>query len=111
MTPADKILKDLDKALASLDKPNFDLLKVCDTVQRACKFLVALVEQTNRERVELEEDLSDMTETADSLIEQNEILQVDIQVILEFLKNSGIDISYVVTRSDIAKKVKGKSPE
>lgn len=111
MTPADKVLKELDKAIASLDKPNFDIVKIAETIQRACKFLVALVEQTNRERVELEEDLSDMTETVDSLIEQNEILQVDIQVILEFLKKSGIDLSYVVTRSDIAKKVKGNSPE
>jgi len=102
----DKILKDLDKALASLDKPNFDIMKVCDTVQRACKFLVGLVEHTNRERAEIEKDLDDMEETVDALIEENEILQVDIQIILEFLKKSGIDISYIVTKSDIAKKVK-----
>jgi hypothetical protein len=33
-------------------------------------------------------------------------MQVDIQIILEFMKKSGIDMSYIVTRSDIAKKVK-----
>ena len=109
MTPGDKILQDLDKALASLNKPDFDIMKVCDTVQRACKFLVGLVENANRERDELEKDLDDMEETVDALIEENDILQVDIQIILEFLKKSGIDMSYIVTKSDIAKKVKGKS--
>lgn len=111
MTTADKILKDLDKALASLDKPDFDLQKTCDTVNRACKFLVAIIENNAREREELEKDLDDMEETVDALIEENDILQVDIQIILEFLKKSGIDMSYIVTKSDIAKKIKGKSPE
>ena len=111
MTTADKILKDLDKALASLDKPDFDLQKTCDTVNRACKFLVAIIENNAREREELEKDLDDMEETVDALIEENDILQVDIQIILEFLKKSGIDISYIVTKSDIAKKLKGNSPE
>ena len=106
MTQGDKILQDLDKALASLDKPNFDIIKVCDTVNKACKFLVALIEQNNREREELEKDLDDMEETVDALIEENEILQVDIQVILEFLKKSGVDMSYIVTKSEIANKVK-----
>lgn len=111
MTTADKILKDLDKALASLDKPDFDMQKTCDTVNRACKFLVAIIENNAREKEELEKDLDDMEETVDALIEENEILQVDIQIILEFLKKSGIDMSYIVTKSDIAKKIKGKSPE
>ena len=111
MTTADKILKDLDKALASLDKPDFDLQKTCDTVNRACKFLVAIIENNAREREELEKDLDDMEETVDALIEENDILQVDIQIILEFLKKSGIDLSYIVTKSDIAKKIKGNSPE
>lgn len=111
MTPADKVLQELDKAIASLDKPNFDIVKIAETIQRACKFLVGLIEHNAKERKELEKDLSDMEETVDALIEQNEILQVDIQIILEFLKKSGIDLSYVVTKSDIAKKIKGKSPE
>ena len=111
MTQADKILKDLDKALASLDKPDFDLQKTCDTVNRACKFLVTIIENNAREREELEKDLDDMEETVDALIEENDILQVDIQIILEFLKKSGIDLSYIVTKSDIAKKIKGNSPE
>lgn len=111
MTQADKILQDLDKALASLDKPDFDMQKTCDTVNRACKFLVAIIENNAREREELEKDLDDMEETVDALIEENDILQVDIQIILEFLKKSGIDLSYIVTKSDIAKKVKGNSPE
>ena len=111
MTTADKILKDLDKALASLDKPDFDMQKTCDTVNRACKFLVAIIENNAREKEELEKDLDDMEETVDALIEENDILQVDIQIILEFLKKSGIDISYIVTKSDIAKKIKGNSPE
>lgn len=108
MTQADKILKDLDKALASLDKPNFDLQKTCDTVNRACKFLVAIIENNAREKEELEAELDDMEEAVDALVEQNEIMQVDIQIILEFMKKSGIDMSYIVTRSDIAKKVKGE---
>lgn len=106
MTTADKIIQDLDKALAGLDSPDFDLKKTCDTVNRACKFLVAIIENNAREREELEKDLEDMEDSVDALIEENEILQVDIQIILEFLKKSGVDISYIVTKSDIAKKVK-----
>jgi len=109
MTQADKILQDLDKALASLDTPDFDLKKTCDTVNKACKFLVGIIEQNAKEKEDLEAELDDMEEAVDALVEENEILQVDIQIILEFLKKSGIDISYVVTKSDIAKKVKGKS--
>lgn len=106
MTTADKIIQDLDKALAGLDSPDFDLQKTCDTVNRACKFLVAIIENNAREREQLEKDLEDMEDSVDALIEENEILQVDIQIILEFLKKSGVDISYIVTKSDIAKKVK-----
>ena len=108
MTPADKILQDLDKALASLDKPNFDLKKTCDTVNRACKFLVGIIESGARERAILEEDLKDAEESINALVEENEIMQVDIQIILEFLKKNGIDISYIVTKSDVAKKAKKK---
>ena len=43
MTQADKILKDLDKALSSLDKPDFDLKRTCDTVNKACKFVAPTV--------------------------------------------------------------------
>ena len=111
MTQADKILKDLDKALAGLDKPDFDLQKTCDTVNRACKFLVAIIENNAKEREDLEAELDDMEEAVNALIEENEILQVDIQIILEFMKKSGIDMSYIVTKSDIAQKVKGISPE
>ena len=111
MTTIDKILKDLDKAIASLDKPDFDILKVCLTVQKACKAIVAISDKGDQERAEIEKDISDMEETVDALIEENKILQVDIQIILEFLKKSGIDMSYIVTKSDIAKKVKSNSPE
>ena len=106
MTTADKILKDLDKALSSLDKPDFDLKRTCDTVNKACKFLVGIIEQNAKEKEDLEAELDDMEDAVDALVEQNEIMQVDIQIILEFMKKSGIDMSYVVTRSDIAKKVK-----
>lgn len=106
MTTADKILKDLDKALSSLDKPDFDLKRTCDTVNKACKFLVGIIEQNAKEKEDLEAELGDMEEAVDALVEQNDILQVDIQIILEFLKKSGIDMSYIVTKSDIAKKVK-----
>jgi hypothetical protein len=51
VTQADKILKDLDKALSSLDKPDFDLKKTCDTVNKACKFLVGIIEQNAKEKV------------------------------------------------------------
>lgn len=106
MTTADKILKDLDKALSSLDKPDFDLKRTCDTINKACKFLVGIIEQNAKEKEDLEAELDDMEEAVDALVEQNDILQVDIQIILEFMKKSGIDMSYVVTKSDIAKKVK-----
>lgn len=106
MTTADKILKDLDKALSSLDKPDFDLKRTCDTVNKACKFLVGIIEQNAKEKEDLEAELDDMEEAVDALVEQNDILQVDIQIILEFMKKSGIDMSYIVTKSDIAKKVK-----
>lgn len=106
MTTADKILKDLDKALSSLDKPDFDLKRTCDTVNKACKFLVGIIEQNAKEKEDLEAELDDMEDAVDALVEQNEIMQVDLQIILEFMKKSGIDLSYVVTRSDIAKKVK-----
>ena len=106
MTTADKILKDLDKALSSLDKPDFDLKRTCDTINKACKFLVGIIEQNAKEKEDLEAELDDMEEAVDALVEQNDILQVDLQIILEFLKKSGIDMSYVVTKSDIAKKVK-----
>jgi chromosome segregation ATPase len=106
VTTADKILKDLDKALSSLDKPDFDLKRTCDTVNKACKFLVGIIEQNAKEKEDLEAELDDMEDAVDALVEQNEIMQVDIQIILEFMKKSGIDMSYVVTRSDIAKKVK-----
>ena len=111
MTSADKILKDLDKALSSLDKPDFDLKKTCDTVNKACKFLVGIIEQNAKEKEDLEAELDDMEDAVDALVEQNEIMQVDLQIILEFMKKSGIDLSYVVTKSDIAKKVKGESSE
>lgn len=108
MTTADKILKDLDKALSSLDKPDFNLQKTCDTVNKACKFLVGIIEQNAKEKEDLEAELDDMEDAVDALVEQNEIMQVDLQIILEFMKKSNIDLSYVVTRSDIAKKVKGE---
>ena len=111
MTTADKILKDLDKALSGLDKPDFDLQKTCDTINKACKFLVGIIEQNAKEKEDLEAELDDMEDAVDALVEQNEIMQVDLQIILEFMKKSGIDLSYVVTRSDIAKKVKGESSE
>jgi len=111
VTTADKILKDLDKALSSLDKPDFDLKRTCDTVNKACKFLVGIIEQNAKEKEDLEAELDDMEDAVDALVEQNEIMQVDLQIILEFMKKSGIDLSYVVTRSDIAKKVKGESSE
>lgn len=112
MTTADKILKDLDKALSSLDKPDFDMEETAVTIQKACKFLVAVIDQSKRENEELSENLRDAEEAINALAEENEILQVDIQLILGFLKKNKIDISYIVTKSDTAKKVKkGKPPE
>lgn len=108
MTPADKVLKELDKAIASLDKPNYNIAEIAETIQRACKFLVGLIEHNEKQRAEIEEDLRDAEDSIDALLEENETMQVDIQIILEFLKKNKIDLSYIVTKSDIAKKVKGE---
>jgi len=52
----------------------------------------------------LEKELSDAYEAIDALTEENEMLQIDIQIILGFLKKNNIDISYVVSKSKKKKK-------
>jgi hypothetical protein len=48
---------------------------------------------------ELEKELSDAYEVIDAITEENEMLQIDMQIILGFLKKNNIDISYIVSKS------------
>jgi regulator of replication initiation timing len=57
---------------------------------------------------ELQAELRDAYETINALIESNDILQVDLQIILGFLKQNNIDLSYVVKKTDIVKPTKKK---
>jgi glucose-6-phosphate-specific signal transduction histidine kinase len=106
MTKIDKIINDLDKAIASLDDPNYDVLKVSKTIQSACKFIVSIIDTCNKEKAELREELSESRDIIEALMDDNDVMRVDINVILEFMKKNGIDLTYIVTKSDIAKKVK-----
>lgn len=112
LTSTEKMILELDRAIANLDGDDFDMEKTAMTIQKACKFLAAVIDQSKRENEELSENLRDAEEAINALVEENEILQVDIQLILGFLKKNQIDISYIVTKSDVAKKIKkGKSSE
>lgn len=104
----DKIIKELDETIESLDDPNFNIFKVAKTIQRTCNFLSQLITQNNNARDELNKYIKDTERIVDHLTEENETLQIDIQIILEFLKENNIDLSYIVTKSQKAKKPKGK---
>lgn len=111
MNSIESILKKLDAAISSLESENFDVNEVAQTFQKTCHFLASLLEQDKKERKHLEDDLNDLEEAVNALVEQNDILSVDIQVILKFLKENNINLSYIVTKSDIAQKMKGNKPQ
>jgi hypothetical protein len=100
----EEILNDLDWAIAEIEKPDCNFEKIGPIIVKSCQFMTDSIKSKKSSEVDLEEELGDAYETIDALIEQNETLQTDIQVILEFLKESKIDISYVVTKISKNKK-------
>ena len=102
----EEILNDLDWAIAEMEKTDCDFEKIGKIIVKGCQFMTDSIKFNKETDSELEKELSDAYETIDALTEENEILQVDIQIILEFLKKNNIDISYIVTRSDKEKKKK-----
>jgi len=93
------ILNDLDWAIAEIEKPDCNFEKIGPIIVKSCQFMTDSIKLHKATDSELEKELSDAYEAIDALTEQNEILQVDIQIILEFLKKNNIDISYIVSKS------------
>ena len=93
------ILNDLDWAIAEIEKPDCDFEKIGPIIVKSCQFMTDSIKLNKATDSELEKELSDAYEAIDALTEENEILQVDIQIILEFLKKNNIDISYIVSKS------------
>ena len=100
----ENILADLDKAIVSVNDPNFNIFQASETISNACKFIVIALNASEEREKELEEELKDASTTIDALLEENDTLQVDMQIILEFLKENKIDISYIVMKSKKKKK-------
>lgn len=102
------ILFDLDHAIATINDPNFDMAATARTISDACEFMVITMNNNESKISELQAELKDAYETINALIESNDILQVDLQIILGFLKQNNIDLSYVVKKTDIVKPTKKK---
>jgi len=96
---AEKLLSELDVALESINEPDCDMLQVANTVSRACRFLVSTLDLAEKQAEELREERDDCQRIIEALVEQNNTLQVDLQIILEFLKENKIDISYAVKKT------------
>lgn len=105
----EEIIEELDKAIAELDKPDCDFEKIGPIIVKSCQFMTDSIKLNKATDSELEKELSDAYEVIDAITEENEMLQIDIQIILEFLKKSNIDISYIVSKSEKKKKKKGKA--
>lgn len=95
----EEILNDLDWAIAEIEKPDCNFEKIGPIIVKSCQFMTDSIKLNHATDSELEKELSDAYEAIDALTEQIEILQVDIQIILEFLKKNNIDISYIVSKS------------
>ena len=95
----EEILNDLDWAIAEIEKPDCNFEKIGPIIVKSCQFMTDSIKLNKATDSELEKELSDAYEAIDALTEENEILQVDIQIILEFLKKNNIDISYIVSKS------------
>jgi hypothetical protein len=100
----EEILNDLDWAISEIEKPDCDFEKIGPVIVKSCQFMTDSIKLNKATDSELEKELSDAYEAIDALTEENEILQVDIQIILEFLKKNNIDISYIVSKSKTKKK-------
>ncbi len=105
----EKMIEELDWAIAEIESPDCNFEKVAEIIVKSCQFMTESIKLNKATDSELEKELSDAYEAIDALTEENEMLQIDIQIILEFLKKSNIDISYIVSRSDKKKKKKGKA--
>ena len=93
------ILNDLDWAIAEIEKPDCNFEKIGPIIVKSCQFMTDSIKLHKATDSELEKELSDAYEAIDALTEENETLQIDMQVILGFLKKNNIDISYIVSKS------------
>jgi chaperonin cofactor prefoldin len=100
----EKMINELDWAIEELEKPDCDFEKIGPIIIKSCQFMTDSIKLNKETDSELEKELSDAYEAIDALTEENELLQIDIQIILEFLKKNNIDISYIVNRSEDKKK-------
>jgi chaperonin cofactor prefoldin len=100
----EKMINELDWAIEELEKPDCDFEKIGPIIIKSCQFMTDSIKLNKTTDSELEKELSDAYEAIDALTEENELLQIDIQIILEFLKKNNIDISYIVNRSEDKKK-------
>jgi chaperonin cofactor prefoldin len=100
----EKMINELDWAIEELEKPDCDFEKIGPIIIKSCQFMTDSIKLNKETDSELEEELEDAYEAIDALTEENEMLQIDIQIILEFLKKNNIDISYIVNRSEDKKK-------
>jgi hypothetical protein len=100
----EEILNDLDWAIAEIEKPDCDFEKIGPVIVKSCQFMTDSIKLNKATDFELEKELSDAYEAIDALTEENETLQIDMQIILGFLKKNNIDISYIVSKSEKKKK-------
>jgi len=95
----EEILNDLDWAIAEIEKPDCDFEKIGPIIVKSCQFMTDSIKLHKATDSDLEKELNDAYKAIDALTEENETLQIDLQIILGFLKKNNIDISYIVSKS------------
>jgi hypothetical protein len=100
----EKMIEELDWAIAEIESPDCNFEKVAEIIVKSCQFMTDSIKLNKETDSELEKELNSAYEAIDALTEENETLQIDLQIILGFLKKNNIDISYIVSKSEKKKK-------
>jgi hypothetical protein len=100
----EKMIEELDWAIAEIESPDCNFEKVAEIIVKSCQFMTESIKLNKATDSELEKELNSAYEAIDALTEENETLQIDLQIILGFLKKNNIDISYIVSKSEKKKK-------
>jgi len=95
----EEIINELDWAISEIEKPDCNFEKIGPIIVKSCQFMTNSIKLNKETDLELEKELSNAYEAIDALTEENETLQIDMQIILGFLKKNNIDMSYIVSKS------------
>jgi hypothetical protein len=92
MTPY-PIMAEIDNAIKNLASGKSNPVQIADALTNGIKFMSNVIDS-------LKEQNADILEDCENLMDKIDVLETDQAVILQFMQDQGIDLSYVVRKEE-----------